>query len=182
MTSSPEALNALITAVASGDQAAFRKLYDATAPKLLGVLVRIVKRRDLAEEVLQEVYLRIWQRAGTYDAGQGAPFGWMAAIARNRAIDVQRKRVESRLGDGDDDVRLVEQALRTTSDAPDAADREGLRACLEELQARPRECVILAYCYGYTREELAERYDVPTGTLKTWVRRALLALRTCLER
>ncbi|MGI9384669.1 MAG: sigma-70 family RNA polymerase sigma factor [Methyloligellaceae bacterium] len=182
MSSSPDALNALIAATASGDQAAFRRLYDATASKLLGVLIRILKRRDLAEEVLQEVFLRIWQRAETYDARQGAPFAWMVTIARNRAIDVTRKRVESALGEGDDDVRLVEQSLRVASDMPDVADRESLRACLEELQPRQRECVILAYCYGYTREELAEKYDVPTGTLKTWVRRALLALRACLER
>jgi len=169
----------LLRRVAGQDRAAYRALYDTTAAKLFGVALRICRERSLAEEAFQEAFIGIWRTAADFDPARGSALAWMAGVTRNRALDLLRKR-----GRGDRPVaadaleRLMTEAavLRT-----DQADLDALLQCLERLDATPREAVVLAYCEGLSREELAARLGAPVNTVKTWLRRALLTLRGCLE-
>ncbi|HEX8374051.1 MAG TPA: sigma-70 family RNA polymerase sigma factor [Methylobacterium sp.] len=174
-------LQRLIAEVAHGDEAALKALYEATAPKLFGIVLRIQRDRSAAEDVIQDVYLRIWQSAGSYQPGSGRPLPWLCAIARNRAIDVVRRRGEVQgpvTEDGDD---WVERLADPHDNEGAILGRDALRACLGRLDGMQRDCIVLAYCEGYSREELAERYDRPVNTIKTWLHRGLSVLRGCLE-
>jgi RNA polymerase sigma-70 factor (ECF subfamily) len=178
----PAQLGDLIARMSSGDRAAFEDIYAATSPKLFGVVLRIIRQRELAEEVLQEAFIRIWRNAARYDAEKAAPMTWMASIARNRAIDEVRRRGLD-LVDDPDAAALVRDPGPSPADA--AALGESVRAlshCLEELESPRGEMVRLAYLEGYSREALADRFDQPVGTVKTWLRRSLMLLRDCLDR
>lgn len=173
---------ALIRAGA-GDRAAFAEVYRRTSAKLFGICLRILPDRQAAEDVMQEVYAIIWRRAGGFDAGRASPITWLATIARNRAID--RLRASGRTGA----ARPIEDASAVADPRDDAfaqlAAREDavrLAACLGELDERVDGVIRGAFWGGATYAELAEREDVPLGTMKSWVRRALLRLRECLER
>lgn len=171
----------LLDAVAKRDEPALRALYDLTAPKLFGIVLRIQRDRSLAEDVLQDVYLKIWQAAATYTPDAGRPMPWLCSIARHRAIDTVRRRGEAQgpaPGDGEDWV----ERLADPHDGEGAIlGRDALKACLGRLDGTQAECVVLAYCQGLSREELARRYDRPVNTIKTWLHRALAALKGCLE-
>jgi RNA polymerase sigma factor (sigma-70 family) len=169
----------LIRAVAGGDRAALRGLYEATAPKLLGILLRILRDQGAAEDALQEVFVRVWQRADSYDPGSGAAFAWLAAIARHRAIDGVRQRKAARL-DAPEEGWLERLADDRDGEA-DLARRDALARCLDAVDGPQRDCLVLAYCEGWSREELAARHDRPVNTIKTWLRRGLTSLRGCLE-
>ena len=176
--SDPAALAELLKASAAGDRAAFRRLYDATAPKLFGIVLRITRDRSSAEEVLQETYVKVWRNAERYQPEAGAPMAWLCAIARNGAIDrVRSERVSPTSAPGADDALAQLAAPGGT----DPAMREALRRCLAGLDAEARACVVLAYCAGLSREELAERFNRPVGTIKTLLHRSIRLLRTCLE-
>ena len=172
-------LGRLIGAVGRGDRVALRSLYEAVAPKLLGIILRILQDRGAAEDALQEVFVRIWQRAGRYDPQAGAPMPWLVTIARNQAIDRFRQDKSARLTQVEDGVleRLADQQDGET----DLAQRDALTNCLDRVEPPQRECIVLAYCEGWSREELAARYDCPVNTVKTWLRRGLISLRGCLE-
>ena len=175
-------LAALIAAVAKGDQGAFKMLYDATAPKLFGLVLRIARDRAVAEEVLQDVYLRIWRNASTYTAEAGLPLTWMASIARHRAIDVLRQRTEVLIGPNEEGQDWLDTVMEARDLEADLIDADRLRHCLGQLEAAQRQCLLLAYYEGYSREELATRFDKPVNTIKTWLHRGLGVLRTCLDR
>jgi len=180
--SSSETLENLLGATANGDRDAFRTLYDRSSAKLFGVVLRILKNRQKAEDVLQDVYLKIWQKAGSYDPVQGRPITWMATIARNRAIDIIRaSRPEQTIDEPGDEEEIFKLGGQDAENV-DVAELESLRFCLGEMKEDDRNYVLLAYYEGYSREELAERFDSPVGTIKTRLRRGLLALRSCLER
>lgn len=190
MTDEPDFLLPLMKKTANGDREAFHKLYEQSSAKLFGVLLRILKQEVLAEDVCQEVYLTIWKKASQYDPTLGRVMSWMIAIARNKAIDVIRRADEKMLaqkatgGDVGDQLDLM--ALHGEGGIAfqmnNTVERLALESCLDEIEQKSRECVLLAYHYGLSRDELAERYSVPTGTIKTWLRRALLRLKDCLER
>lgn len=170
----------LLAAVAKGDRAAFERLYAATRAKLYGVVLRILRRHDLADEVMQETYLKIWNSAGQFDPALSSPITWMVAIARNRAIDQVRKKTEVSL---DEDSAVLEIA----ADSPDPlAKREmteelrRLLACMGRLDEERRRLVLFAYYDGWSREQLAAKFDKPVNTVKTWLRRALMEIRECL--
>jgi RNA polymerase sigma-70 factor (ECF subfamily) len=171
-------LEALLEATSRGNHAAFRSLYEATAPKLLGVVLRIIRNRQVAEEVLQETFVKIWQNAERFSPEVGLPMAWLSAIARNRAIDrIRAEKIEQSRAPDDD--RILERLA-----APAASDptmRETLRTCLDRLDEEARNCVVLAYCSGLSREELAERFRRPVGTIKTVLHRSIKLLRACLE-
>jgi RNA polymerase sigma-70 factor (ECF subfamily) len=175
-------LEQLLLGVASGDRAAFARLYAATSAKLFGIVLRICRERAIAEDVLQEAFVRVWRNASRYEAASGRPVTWMAAIARNAAIDaIRQRRVQlARVTDGGDEDALAMVPDEAASSLH-PADREALRTCLGRLEAEQRECVLLAYQDGYSREELAERYARPVGTIKTWLHRALARLKECLD-
>ena len=171
-------LQDLIEATSRGNHAAFRALYEATAPKLLGIVLRITRNRFMAEEVLQETFVKIWRKAERFSPEAGQPMAWLAAIARNRAIDRIRAEKVERARPLDDEAGL--EALA----APEGGDperREALRKCLGQLDEEARDCVVLAYCSGFSREELAERYGRPVGTIKTLLHRSVRLLKSCLE-
>jgi RNA polymerase sigma-70 factor, ECF subfamily len=166
---------------AGGDVAAFKTLYAATSLKLYGIVVRILGRSDLADEVLQEVYFRVWQRAGDFNPAASSPITWLATIARNRALDEARRGTMRSLDD-------APEFLEIPSDDNPAANQERseelrrLQACLEGLEAERKEIVLLAYFHGLTREEIARRLGRPVATVKTWLRRSLAQLKDCLGR
>lgn len=174
----PGGLQATLSAVAAEDRTAFRSLYQATAPKLFGIILRITGNRSVAEDALQDVYVKVWQKASLYRPESGQPMAWLAAIARNSALDRIRARRVERTRENDDEALIDRLAAEELG--PDT--REALRECLATLDEEERRCVILAYCSGYSREELAERFQKPVGTIKTMLHRTIRALRTCLER
>ena len=174
-------LQGLLTAVAKRDRAAFRNLYAAAGAKLFGVSLRICRDRSLAEDALQDAFVDIWRKAADFDAWRGAAMGWMAAIVRNRSIDLIRRRgrrPQTVEGDADAAPEPADPKVATDGGASGIA----LAQCLGELAQREREMVVLAYCEGYSREELSERYDAPVNSVKTWLRRGLAALKDCLDR
>lgn len=184
MTDHSDPLASLIRETASGDRQAFQRLYEKTSSKLFGIILRILKRQDIAEDVLQDVYILVWKRADSFNPTQGRTISWMTAIARNRAIDVLRSGEEKivKLSIVGEDAELNDALTAVSIPEIDPSDRMTLKVCLDEIEQKSRECVILAYQYGLSRDELATHYDVPSGTVKTWIRRALIGLRNCLER
>lgn len=181
------ALQALLSRVALGDRNAFRSLYDATSPSLFGVAVRILNRRDRAEDVIQDAFVSVWQRAATYSAAASQPMTWLTAIVRNRALDVLRSeslRATETLHDEEtgetheppderpDPLGLLEQATEALA----------IRDCMNEIQSTQRQCLALAYYHGLSHAEVAERLSAPIGSVKAWIRRGLDRLKRCLER
>jgi RNA polymerase sigma-70 factor (ECF subfamily) len=187
-------LSALLARAGIGDRAAFAQLYRATSSHLYAVVLRINRDRAQAEEVLQEVYVNLWRAAAGFDAAQGQPLTWLTSIARNRAIDSLRRqqsqpRLQSSTTYGDDDDSERDMLNEHPDDAPGplellsrASDARALAACLERLSSAQRQSVALAFYDGLSHAEVAARMRQPLGTVKSWVRRALITLRGCLDR
>jgi RNA polymerase sigma-70 factor (ECF subfamily) len=156
-------------------------LYRRTSSKLLGVALRILRRQDWAEDVLQESFVNIWHHAQDYTQARSAPMTWMTSIVRNRSLDwLRRPREET-----PDDFELMLDY--TSDDRPgplerltDSADAKRLARCLEQLEPSQRQTIALAFYHGLTHSELAEHLKAPLGTVKTWVRRGLEQLKSCL--
>lgn len=179
--SSRDVLAQALLRVAEGDRAALKYFYESTSAKLFGVVVRILVDRGDAEDVLQDVYVTIWRKAVEFDASRASPITWAATIARNRAIDRLRSR-------GKRELRPLEDAAEVSDDAPSAFEQastseEGrrLQAALSEIEPRAAAAIRAAFFEGATYSELAERAGVPEGTMKSWIRRGLMSLRTKLE-
>ncbi|MCB1737642.1 MAG: sigma-70 family RNA polymerase sigma factor [Gammaproteobacteria bacterium] len=169
---------------ALGDRLAFERLYDATSARLYGILLRLMKRRDWAEEALQEAYVKIWQNAGEYREDRGQPITWLISIARYRALDMLRRdrgedSLDERREAGFDEIDEIghEQMQGLSS----LAETRDLVRCLEGIDLEHRNCLILAYCEGYSHSELSDSLSRPIGTIKTWIRRAGKTLKDCLE-
>ncbi len=171
----------LMDRVAARERDAFEDLYRATSAKLYGIVIGILVRRSLADEILQEVYARIWERAADFDSAKGSPIAWMAAVARNRALDEVRRANAapvSALPEGFDVADDTEGPL----EAMEGNDRlRALLSCLDRLDGEKREAVLLAYYRGCSREALSRRFGRPVPTIKTWLHRSLLQLRLCLR-
>ncbi|MDP9085848.1 MAG: sigma-70 family RNA polymerase sigma factor [Pseudomonadota bacterium] len=174
-------LTEALVATGHEDRAAFRALYDLTSAKLFGIILRICNDRQAAEEVLSDVYLTVWRRAGAFEPGRASPISWLATIARNRAIDWRRaaKRAPS---------TPLDEALDVADERPDAIEQllqnessRALHLCLDKLDDKQRIAIRTAFFDGLTYAELAERQSVPLGTMKSWVRRGLLRLKECLD-
>ena len=173
-------LTDLLIRIAARDPAAFAALYKQTSAKLYGVVARILTRGDVAADVLQEAYVRIWEKAGDFDPVKGSPLAWMATIARNRALDeVRRVRPVSL----EDQPEGFEPAAEDIDPLATRERSEGLAAlveCLKALDEEKRAVVLLAYYRGLSREALAKRFGRPVPTIKTWLHRSLAQLRDCL--
>lgn len=173
------------------DRAAFAELYRRTSAHLFAVVLRINRDRAQAEDVLQDIYVNVWRAAGGFDAAKSQPLTWLTSIARNRAIDSLRRRQAQPLpqapaadADGEDDVydHVADDAEGPLDLLSRASDARALGACMEGLSAQQRQSVALAFYDGLSHAEVAEHLRQPLGTVKSWVRRALLALKSCLER
>jgi len=169
----------LIARCALRDRAAFRLLYERTSAKLFGVTLRILKDRSEAEEAIQEVYVKIWQRADRYVAGNTSPISWLVAVARNHALDILRAR-RPVAEDIDVALELPDGGPSPERAAEDSQARSRIEHCLGTLDPDRAEAVRGAYLDGYSYEELASRFAVPLNTMRTWLRRSLIKLKECL--
>jgi RNA polymerase sigma-70 factor (ECF subfamily) len=172
----------LMARVAKGDQQAFEKVYETTSGKLFGVISRILPRSEQAEDALQEAFVRIWQKASSFDASVASPMTWMMAIARNQAIDLRRRfaeRVSQSSAELDPDLAADDPDPGQRAEISDALRR--LKDCLSHLPRDRQQMVVLAYHQGWTREELAARFDRPVTTVKTLLRRSLMSLEECVD-
>lgn len=188
MDLSPDAtLIALLDRVAARDEQAFRRLYELCAPKLHGLALRVVGQREWAEDALQEAFLQIWRQAGDYRDSLSPPMAWMGMIVRSRCLDQLRRRKTGRevLHDDTDG----DPAEEVPSEAPGPLDVSlasqqawALHQCLGKLERRQREVVSLAYLRDLSHGDLARQLGLPLGTVKSWIRRGLEQLRTCMAR
>ncbi len=188
-------LSRLLARAGLGDRVAFATLYEQTSSHLLGVVLRIHRDRAQAEDILQEVYVNVWRAAQSFDAAQSQPLTWLTSIARNRAIDsLRRSNTQPRLQTSfsapftDNDNEDADVYDTVASDAPGpldllsrALDARALSSCMEGLSAHQRQSVALAFFDGLSHAEVADSMRQPLGTVKSWVRRALLTLKGCLE-
>jgi RNA polymerase sigma-70 factor (ECF subfamily) len=184
-TSDPTAQAALVAALSAtgrGDRGALRDVVERTSAKLMGICLHILKDREEAEDVLQDVFVSVWKRASTFDPARASPITWLATIARNRAIDRLRARRTRRT------EAPVEEILDLPDERPDgfalaAAKDEGKRVnhCLSQLEGRAQAMIRTAFFDGLSYSDLATRAGVPLGTVKSWIRRGLQRLRDCLE-
>jgi len=178
-----EQLAALLSRCALADQQAFSTLYKASSAKLFGVAVRITRRNDWAEEILQESFVKIWHHAGNYDAAKSAPMTWMTAIVRNRALDWLRRPREVQTSD---EVEAFLASVPDEGPGPEqlaalAAQAGKLHECMEQLGEDQKRSISLAFFHGLSHGELAQATGKPLGTVKTWVRRGLDRLKQCLD-
>jgi RNA polymerase sigma-70 factor (ECF subfamily) len=184
-TASDEArahLAATLVATGSEDRVAFRELYRLTSAKLFGIVLRICGERQAAEDVLHDVYLVIWKRAGGWEPGRASPITWLATIARNKAIDWRRAQASRRAAPLSDAPDVADDTPDAEAMLVAAGERHSLHDCLRELEGRQRDAIRTAFFDGVTYAEIAERGGVPAGTAKSWIRRGLARLKECLER
>jgi RNA polymerase sigma-70 factor, ECF subfamily len=186
-------LAGLLARVALGDRVAFSALYEATSAHLFAVVLRINGDRAQAEDLLQDIYVNVWRAAQGFDAARSQPLTWLTSIARNRAIDSLRRRkteietVSAHAADDEDErPDAIEQ---TASEGPGplellqrAGEARALSGCIGQLSAEQQQCMALAYYQGLSHSEVAEHLAQPLGTVKSWVRRALMSLKDCLTR
>lgn len=176
-----EELARVLVATGEEDRTAFARLYSLTSAKLFGVCLRILGERQLAEDVLQEVYLTVWKRAGGYEPGRASPITWLATIARNRAIDRRRALGRTPVATTETLPERADPAPLASDAMLIAEDGKRLHRCLEGLTREQRDAIRTAFFDGVTYAELADRQGVPQGTVKSWIRRGLQRLRTCLD-
>jgi RNA polymerase sigma-70 factor (ECF subfamily) len=183
MQRSAEELSHLLARCALGDKQSFEQLYQSSSAQLFGLILRIVKNQDIAAEILQESYVKIWNRAGDYRIDKAQPMTWMGTVARNQAIDTLRRSANQILPG-----EPVEQLYWLADEGPEPDEmahterqNDALRACLEQLEGLQKEALLLAYFRGMTHEELAAHLGKPLGTVKSWLRRGLQRLKNCLE-
>jgi RNA polymerase sigma-70 factor (ECF subfamily) len=188
-------LEGLLSRVALGDRKAFAALYDDTRAYLFGVILRITVDRELAEDVLQEVFVNVWRAAQSFDGERSQPLTWLTSVARNRAIDSLRRRKAEPTTismdlDGDEGEGGSESVVAGIADPgagplqqlEKAAEAQALTQCLQQLSREQQQCLALAYYRGLSHAETAEHLSLPLGTVKSWVRRALMAVKDCLTR
>jgi RNA polymerase sigma factor (sigma-70 family) len=187
ITIDPEQLSTWLHAVGQGDAGAFRKLYDATSPKLFGYVMRILGKRELAEEALQDGFFAIWHGAAGYQRQLAAPMTWMTTIVRNKALDRLRGQARDAVVDGPDFDPDLMQAMEDPRANPiDAlllsSDARALAYCMSTLEGLHRQVVGLAFFHDLSHSEVAQQLTVPIGTVKTWIRRSLERLKACLAK
>jgi RNA polymerase sigma-70 factor (ECF subfamily) len=173
-------LNKALQACARGDRAALRAIYDAEAPRMLGVAQRLLRRPALAEEAVQDAFVQVWRRAASFDPARGGARTWLYAVLRHRALNILRGEVRTDLVDDFEPMGLASEEENAEHLVARLSEAGALRRCLEGLEPSRRQAIVLAYVHGLSHGELAGRLGVPLGTVKSWIRRSLIALRECL--
>lgn len=175
-------LASLLDACKRGDEDAFAELYALTSPKLYALVLRILGTRSLAEDALQECYVRIWQNADQYTPERGSPMAWLATIARYRALDLLRRRRHdgTAYDDADGESEVEDASLGPEDEALQSEGLENLDECMQLLAGEQRDIVLMAYYHGYTHSEISARTGNAIGTVKTWLHRGLIKLRDCM--
>lgn len=175
-------LTELLARCERGSESAFEELYRLCSRQLYGLLLRILRIEAIAEEALQDSFIKIWQKAGTYVPEYGSPMTWMCSIARHLALDVLRRRGIREDHERADEFGRVEATPDVTKPLHEMnEDAAPLMRCLEQLPNNISNCLVRAYCEGYSHEELAKKNGAPIGTVKSWIRRGLISLRKCLD-
>jgi RNA polymerase sigma-70 factor, ECF subfamily len=177
--SADDDLPRLLAAVATGDRAALRSVYERQSVRLFGVANAILRDRDVAADAIQDAFLKVSRRAGQFDPARGNAEAWLAGIVRHAALDIIRARGRET---PTDDPTLGDVAVAPEAEERLAASAQGrrLRDCLAGLEPKNREGIILAFVHGLSHPQVAARLGLPLGTVKSWIRRGLLALRECL--
>jgi len=178
--------NEILQAVVRGDEAALASLYDRYHTILFGLLMRILHSRTEAEDVLQEVFVQVWQRASSFDAARGRPFTWLVTLARSRAIDRlravrSRDRTAQAASEEADNAPQMSETIDPFAETHRNEQRETVRAALDQIPEEQRRVILLAYFEGLTQTEIAERLNEPLGTVKTRTRAAMFKLRDLLS-
>jgi RNA polymerase sigma factor (sigma-70 family) len=178
-------LHIWLVGVAKKDNASFKLLYQASSPKLFGFALRILNKRELAEEVLQESFVNIWNNAASYQGNLAAPMTWMLTIVRNRAVDLLRKLDHDVEIDGDQFDKEIMLAMESGDLTPLQSmelsqDAQSLASCMSRLEGLQRQAIAMAFYHDLSHSEVAENMSIPLGTVKTWIRRGLDKLRHCL--
>ncbi len=173
----------LLQKCADGDQVAFSKLYSESSGQLLAVSMRLLRTKQAGEDALQDAYIKIWNKAGSFDSGKAAGMTWMTTIVRNRCLDILRAQ---KVRPQETDIEF--EGLDFTDEALGPDDKSGLNImtrrmlkCMDGLQDNQKKAILMAYYYGMTHEEIAAKLDSPLGTVKAWVRRGVVRLKECLE-
>ena len=174
-------LTRAIARVANRDPDALKYVYRHTSAKLFGVCLRILNDREEAEDVLQDVYLTVWNKADKFDADKASPITWLVSLARNRSIDRLRSRGGRVMAAVDEAEALPDGAPLASTLVEDEEDRRRLEGCLDQLDPKHAGAVRTAFFEGVTYDALARTLSVPLGTMKSWIRRSLISLRACLE-
>jgi RNA polymerase sigma-70 factor (ECF subfamily) len=177
-------LSAALGRVAGGSQVALAEVYRKTSAKLFGICIRILGERGEAEDALQDIFVSVWRKAGTFDAAKASPITWLAALARNRSIDRKRSQASraTTATMGDEAMEVPDEAPHALARLETAEESGRIDLCLGELEDRQNRAIRAAFYEGLSYPEVARRSAVPLGTMKSWVRRGLLRLRECLER
>jgi len=170
----------LLERIANKDTKALETLYDRCAAKLLGIQLRILKNQELAEDALQDAFIKIWENASKFDVEKGSASVWLNSLARNTALDSLRKvRLRAPLNTALFDINLVPDTQTSTQKNMDDSDQ--LSICLERLPTDSQQCLVSVYCEGYTSAEMSESLGRSESTIKSWLRRGLRALKECLD-
>jgi len=175
---------AALRACARGERSALQQLYEQESPRLLGVVQRIVRDLALAEDIVHDAFIRIWNKAGTYDQTRGSGRGWIFSLTRHLALNAVRNNARHVQMEPDEEGDMEHAAIDGWQEQTDAFDWRvnpgRIEACLEQLEPVRRNCVFHAYVDGYSHQEIAQRLGAPLGTVKAWIRRSLTALRECI--
>ena len=183
----PETLSALLERIAREDAEALRALYELTSSKLFGLALRILIKREWAEEVLQESFVNIWNNAASYQSHLAAPMTWMTTIVRNKAFDMLRRVDDVVEIDNDTFDKDVMDALESPDPTPIESlqmtdNAKALARCFARLEGLHQQAIALAFYHDLSHNEVAEQLKLPIGTVKTWIRRGLERLRICLTK
>jgi RNA polymerase sigma-70 factor, ECF subfamily len=171
----------LLARIAKGERTALAELFGAEAGRLVAIAQRIVRRRDLAEEVVQDVFVAVWRKGESFDPSRGSARGWLTTVTRNRALNLIRNDARTDYHDSASLTDVSDRQLEALNAFDALAERNALRVCLEQLDESKRRAILLCYVTGLNHGETAATMRAPLGTVKAWIRRGVFALQECLS-
>lgn len=171
----------LLEKVAGGDRRALGELFSLEAGRLIAIARRIVVRRDIAEEIVQDAFVSVWERAALFDRARGTGRAWLAVMVRNRALNTIRDGARMDHLDPQDLAEIGDRTVEAERAYEALHEADDLRRCLDQLEPRRRRSILLAYVTGFTHGEIAAELKAPVGTVKAWIRRGVVALQECLS-